>query len=192
MSIKDDLKQINEELGNERILEGAFRLEAFFKKNKFWILAVLIGMLIWGLIYQIGNYLKERNALEITAIFNEIRENGSNQDLLDRLKDKSDELYEFVVFSEALKNKDKAKLQEMQTSKNSFIAQCAHYEYSSITENFNEKNYGDFRDLVLLEEGYLSIIKGDHKSALKKLNEIAPTSELRELALRIGHYGITN
>lgn len=190
MSIKDNLKQIQEEFGNERMFERAFKFEVFFKKNKIWILSIFAGALIWGITYQIRNYFKEQNALEATAIFDEIKKNGSNEDLLNRLKNKSDALYELVVFSEAIKKQNKTELQKIQESKNPFISQYAHYEYSSLMQNFDQRDYGDFKDLVLLEEGYLLILRGKYQLALEKLNEIAPTSELKDLALRIRHYGI--
>lgn len=192
MSIRDDLKQVKQEFSNdEKILESAFKFEVFLRKNKILLLSLIgfVVALVAG--FQVKNYLDEKRALKISAIFAEIQNNEASQELLEKLKKEGKELYEFIALSQAIKNQNKDELLALQNSSNPFIAKYSSYEFSSLAQAFDsQKDYGEFKNLVLLQEGYLLISKNEHQKALEKLNAIEPTSELKEWALRTGHYGI--
>lgn len=194
MSLKEDFRQAKEELSNdEKMLESAFKIEAFVKKNK----KILLGLLALGVIcfggYQLKTYLDERRALKITKIFSEIQQNGQSEELMQKLKKEGGELYEFMQLSRAIEEGNQELLEQMQHASNPFVSKYAYYELASLTQTFDlQKDYGAFKDLVLLQEGYLMISKKDFQRASKFLNEVALTSEFKDWALRIGHYGITH
>lgn len=192
MNIQEDLKQVKRAFeSDEKVLESAFRFEIFFRKNRMWILGI-VGILILIILgYQAKDYLEEQKALEITSLFDEFQKNGGDEVLLKKIQDKNQTLYEFLSLTQAIKNQDKQQLELMQNAGNAFVSQYAHYQYSSLIQAFDQKNYGEFQDLALLQKGYLSNLNHKHQEALKILNEIPLTSNLRDLALRIGHYGIT-
>ncbi|MCE3046766.1 hypothetical protein [Helicobacter kayseriensis] len=194
MSLKEDFRQAKEELSNdEKMLESAFKIEAFVKKNK----KILLGLLALGAIcfggYQLKTYLDERRALKITKIFSEIQQNGQSEELMQKLKKEGGELYEFMQLSRAIEEGNQELLEQMQHASNPFVSKYACYELASLTQTFDsQKDYGAFKDLVLLQEGYLMISKKDFQKASKFLNEVALTSEFKDWALRIGHYGIAH
>ncbi|WP_027327513.1 hypothetical protein [Helicobacter pametensis] len=193
MNVKNNFNQVKQEFNNdEKVLESAFRLEAFFKRNRKWLFGALAIGVVLIVSYQIKDYLAEKRALRITQIFDQIHQDGVSDDLMNQLKKEGGELYEFVLLSEALKHNQQKDLEVLQKSSNSFIASYASYELGSLSQNFDHKNYGEFKDLVVLQEGYLLNSRKEFKEASKKLDAIEPTSELRDWALRIGHYGITD
>lgn len=196
MSLREDLKQVQvkEELNNdEKMLESAFKIEAFIKKNKKTLLGLLAAGIVFFGGYQIKSYLDERKALRIAKIFSEIQKEGQNEELMQELKKEGKELYEFMQLSRAVEEGNQELLGQIQQASNPFVAKYASYELASLTRVFDpQKDYGAFKDLALLQEGYLLISQKEFQKALNLLGEVALTSEFKEWALRIGHYGIAH
>lgn len=191
MSIKENLKIAREEISSdEKMLESVFRIEAFIKKYKMLFLALIIAGLGWIAWIYISDYLQEQRAIKSTALMERIQSNQEDESAWSELKKENQPLYEMMRLSYAIQTNKTQELQELGKSQNPFISQYATYEYSSIAENFSALKEGAFWDLALLQEGYLFASKKEHQEALKKLNLIDTASELRDLALRIGHYGI--
>lgn len=192
MSIKENLQVVKEEISSdEKMLESVFRIEAFIKKYKFLFIALIVAGLGWIAWFYAGDYFKEQKAIKSTALMEKIQSNIEDESAWNELKKENAPLYEMMRFSYAIKNNNTQELEQMKSSKNPFIATYADYEVASITENFTSLKEGAFSDLALLQEGYLLVSKKDYPQALNKLNAIANSSELKDFALRIGHYGIT-
>lgn len=192
MDIRNDLKHIKEEFNNdEKMLEGAFRIEAFVRKNKIWLIGVVVIGVLFVIGYQIRDFLNEKRAEKITEIFAKIQKEGASEQLMEELKSEGKELYDFVALTQALNKQDKTALNIASQSSNPFIAKYASYELALLGKTFDaQKDYGEFKNFVLLQEGYLLILKNKHQKALEKFDAIEPASELKDWALRIGHYGI--
>lgn len=192
MSIKQDLKIAKEEISSdEKMLESVFRIEAFIRKYKMLFLALIFAGLGWIAWFYISDYLKEQRAIKSTALMEKIQGNQSDESAWNELKRENQPLYEMMRLSFALKNENIQELEQIKTSSNSFVANYANYELSSMTQNFSTIKDGVFLDLALLQEGYMLIGKKEYQQARNKLDEINTASELRDFALRIGHYGIT-
>lgn len=192
MSIKQDLQMAKAEISSdEKMLESVFRIEAFIKKYKMLFLALIIAIIGWIAWFYISDYLKEQKAIKSTALMEKIQSNQSDESAWSELKKENLALYEMMRLSYAIKNENTQELEQVKNSSNPFIASYANYELSSMTQNLSNIKEGAFVDLALLQEGYMLASKKEHKQALNKLNEISNTSELKDFALRIGHYGIT-
>lgn len=192
MSIKQDLQMAKAEISSdEKMLESVFRIEAFIKKYKMLFLALIIAIIGWIAWFYISDYLKEQKAIKSTALMEKIQSNQSDESAWSELKKENLALYEMMRLSYAIKNENTQELEQVKNSTNPFIASYANYELSSMTQNLSNIKEGAFVDLALLQEGYKLASKKEHKQALNKLNEISNTSELKDFALRIGHYGIT-
>lgn len=192
MSIKQDLQMAKAEISSdEKMLESVFRIEAFIKKYKMLFLALIVAVIGWIAWFYISDYLKEQKAIKSTALMEKIQSNQSDESAWSELKKENLALYEMMRLSYAIKNENTQELEQVKNSTNPFIASYANYELSSMTQNLSNIKEGAFVDLALLQEGYKLASKKEHKQALNKLNEISNTSELKDFALRIGHYGIT-
>lgn len=192
MSIKQDLQMAKAEISSdEKMLESVFRIEAFIKKYKMLFLALIVAVIGWIAWFYISDYLKEQKAIKSTALMEKIQNNQSDESAWSELKKENLALYEMMRLSCAIKNENTQELEQVKNSTNPFIASYANYELSSMTQNLSNIKEGAFVDLALLQEGYKLASKKEHKQALNKLNEISNTSELKDFALRIGHYGIT-
>lgn len=192
MSIKENLQVVKEEISSdEKMLESVFRIEAFIKKYKFLFIALIVAGLGWIAWLYASDYLKEQKAIKSTALMEKIQSNVEDESAWNELKKENAPLYEMMRFSYAIKNNNIQELEQMKNSSNPFISSYSNYEVASLTENFSSLKDGDFSDLALLQEGYLLVSKKDYTQALSKLNGISNTSELKDFALRIGHYGIT-
>lgn len=192
MSIKENLQVVKEEISSdEKMLESVFRIEAFIKKYKFLFIALIVAGLGWIAWLYASDYLKEQKAIKSTALMEKIQSNIKDENAWNELKKENAPLYEMMRFSYAIKNNNTQELEQMKNSSNPFISSYSSYEVASLTENFSSLKDGDFSDLALLQEGYLLVSKKDYTQALSKLNGISNTSELKDFALRIGHYGIT-
>lgn len=192
MSIKENLQVVKEEISSdEKMLESVFRIEAFIKKYKLLFIAIIVAGLGWIAWLYASDYLKEQKAIKSTALMEKIQSNIEDESAWNELKKENTPLYEMMRFSYAIKNNNTQELEQMKNSSNPFISAYSSYEVASLTENFSSLKDGDFSDLALLQEGYLLVSKKDYTQALNKLNGISNTSELKDFALRIGHYGIT-
>lgn len=192
MSIKQDLQMAKAEISSdEKMLESVFRIEAFIKKYKMLFLSLIVAVIGWIAWFYISDYLKEQKAIKSTALMEKIQSNQSDESAWSELKKENLALYEMMRLSYAIKNENTQELEQVKNSTNPFIASYANYELSSMTQNLSNIKEGAFVDLALLQEGYKLASKKEHKQALNKLNEISNTSELKDFALRIGHYGIT-
>lgn len=192
MSIKENLQVVKEEISSdEKMLESVFRIEAFIKKYKLLFIALIVAGLGWIAWLYASDYLKEQKAIKSTALMEKIQSNIEDENAWNELKKENAPLYEMMRFSYAIKNNNTQELEQMKISSNPFISSYSSYEVASLTENFSSLKDGDFSDLALLQEGYLLVSKKDYTQALSKLNGISNTSELKDFALRIGHYGIT-
>lgn len=192
MSLSEDMKRFKKDLSNdEKMLESAFRIEVFLKKY-YRVILGFIGVVLICLVWiEIADYQKEKRAKRVTAIYDQIQSNGLTKELLEEIKKEGGEAYDFVALAWAIKESKAEELERLKKSSNSFIAQYASYELGSMGQNFESgKNYGEFANLIFLQEGYQLMMDKKHKEAIKKLDSIELTSPLREWALRIGHYGI--
>lgn len=175
-----------------KILESAFRIEALFKKYYRVMLLILAVVLICIACFAVLDYREEKRIQRVAAIFDQIQQNGLDEELLKKMQKEGGEAYDFVALSWALQEKRTEELENLKKSSNLFIAKYAGYELGSMQHSFDEKeDYGEFANLVFLQQGYEFIKNKNYQEATKKLDEIKITSPFRDWALRIGHYGIS-
>lgn len=192
MSLSEETKQIKKSLSNdEKIFESAFRIEVFIKKYYRLILGIVGVVFIYLVWTTTMEYREEKRAERVTRIFDQIQTNGLNEKLLNEIKKEGGEVSDFIALAWAIQENKPEELEGLKKSSNSFVAQYASYELGSMKQDFGkEKKYGEFANLIFLQEGYKLIKDKKRQEALDKLNAIELTSPLKEWALRIGHYGI--
>ena len=189
MSIKDELQHVKEELsGDEKILESAFKLERVYKKNKIFIWAVVI-LLIVGLggnaawkVYQ-QSKLKTANQAFLT-----LQSNPKDGGALQTLEENNPKLYALYELSQALKSKSVEKIQAFASSSDSLVADTAKYHAAALANQPIDSVY--YHDLTVVEEAYADLKSGKKSEARSKLSLIAENSPVAKIAQLLKHYTI--
>lgn len=194
MSVKSNLKQIQEEFKNdEKILENAFKLERFYRKYKYYIFMVIVCLALWFGYSQFASYQDEKQAQKTAIIYDELLKDPQNQALLDSLKKNSKDLFDLYEYAQALKEGNKENLERLRSSQNPMIKILADYQFASFSQNLGdlEKNHTTpMRDLAILQEAYLLQKKGKVLESRALLEQIQINSSIYLMANLLKHYGI--
>lgn len=200
--LSKDLETIKSEFQNdEKLLENAFKLERLFKKYKFVLLGVVAVVVLWIAIVVASDYVEEKNAKEISQIYNELLISPQNTVLRENLKSKAPKLYDAFIYANLSSQKEAriAELEELSQSKNELIAQIASYELASLKEDLqalstiakNPKKQGDsLKDFAKIQEAYLLLKNNDIDKAREVLKGVSSESSLDSIARQMEHYGI--
>lgn len=200
--LSKDLETIKSEFQNdEKLLENAFKLERLFKKYKFVLLGVVAVVVLWIAIVVASDYVEEKNAKEISQIYNELLISPQNTVLRENLKSKAPKLYDAFIYANLSSQKEAriAELEELSQSKNEIIAQIASYELASLKEDLqalstiakNPKKQGDsLKDFAKVQEAYLLLKNNDIDKAREVLKGVSNESSLDSIARQMEHYGI--
>ncbi|ANV97664.1 hypothetical protein BBW65_02070 [Helicobacter enhydrae] len=194
MKIKEEMQEVKNRLENdEKMLVSVLKIEKILKKYKgvfFAVLALLVGGM--GLSYYL-DYQQEERAIETTRILDNFLQNPSDEDLMSKLQSHNQELYEIILLAQALQTQDVDSLKSLKQSSNAFVATTSSYELASLEKAFlAEVKYQDYQDLANLEQGYLLLLKNQRQEADALFDQIEPNSPLRDVVLRVKHYGITH
>lgn len=200
--LSKDLETIKSEFQNdEKLLENAFKLERLFKKYKFVLLGIVAVVVLWIVIVVASDYVEEKNAKEISQIYNELLVSPQNTVLRENLKNKAPKLYDAFIYANLSSQKEAriAELEELSQSKNELIAQIASYELASLKEDLqalstiakNPKKQNDsLKDFAKIQEAYLLLKNNDIDKAREVLKGVSSESSLDSIARQMEHYGI--
>lgn len=200
--LSKDLETIKSEFQNdEKLLENAFKLERLFKKYKFVLLGIVAVVVLWIAIVVASDYVEEKNAKEISQIYNELLVSPQNTVLRENLKNKALKLYDAFIYANLSSQKEAriAELEELSQSKNELIAQIASYELASLKEDLqalstiakNPKKQNDsLKDFAKIQEAYLLLKNNDIDKAREVLKGVSSESSLDSIARQMEHYGI--
>lgn len=189
MGFKENIKAVQEEISTEEhFLEGMIKGERFFKRNKKYILGLLVVLVIGGSSYAINDILHQNNLQVSNEAFQELLKDGSNQKALETLKQKNQKLYEMFTFEQAIKNGDVEMLKKLSLSKeNLILADLAGYQLSQLDKSALRKSEL-LSGLVLLEEGYNLLKENKIDEARLKFTQIEVNSPFKQIAKNLEHY----
>ncbi|WP_163534913.1 hypothetical protein [Helicobacter suis] len=196
MAIKEDLKQIQEEFkSDEKLLEGAFKLERFYKQYKYVLWAILAFLLLWFGYTKFLDMQKESRIKKITAVYNEVLQNPQNVAVLARLKTIAPKLHDLYLYAKALKNQDKKTLESLKQSTSPLVQTLSSYYYASYTQDLKTLqtlNLPGLGDFIAIQKAYLLQNKPDSAKQIQQiLATIPPTSSLYQMAILMRHYPAT-
>ncbi|OBV29495.1 hypothetical protein BKN38_05905 [Helicobacter sp. CLO-3] len=188
----ENLNAIRQEFQqDEKILENAFRLERLFRKYKYWIIAVVALIVIWGAYAIIYDTLREKKAQEISALYDELVQNPNNEVLRKSLQEKAPELYDLYALKLALESSEPSDaLRALKDSQNPIVKQIAEYELASIERKGLEAIKGAFGDFAKVQEAYLLLSSGQIPQARAILTGIGEDSAMFGVASQMRHFGI--
>ncbi len=195
MSIKENLEQVrNEFKSDEKLLEGAFRLEKFFKRYKWVLLFIVVAFIAYLGDTKLQDYKHEQTRERITQIYNEVLESPNNIALQKRLKEVAPELYDLYQFARASERNDANEFKKLSQSSNEIVKTFAQYSYASLSRDKNliEKS-PILKEMSALQEVNL-LYEENSKDAIKKahqsLSTIPLSSSLYAIISVLKHYGM--
>ncbi|MGX3010260.1 hypothetical protein ACWIUD_01675 [Helicobacter sp. 23-1044] len=198
MSIKNNLNFIkNEFSSDEKIIEGAFKLEILYRRYRHIIWGAVIAVIALFAVLGIKNYIAESNAKKSSAILEKLLENPSDETLRADLQKSNKNLYELFLLKDALNNGNIAQLQEVaqnadkKNANESDLAQfLANYHFASFerdVENLSKSGKFAIGDFAKVQEAYLLLKDGKISEAKNILSAIPSDSTLKELVDLLYH-----
>jgi len=182
VNIADVKKELS---SDEKVLESAFKLETLYKKYKFIVWAVVIGLILFFLGRTVLQTMQEAKLAEANTAFMTLQTKADDAQALSILKEKNPALFELFSYAQASKNKDAKALTALASSSNAVIADASAYTAAALeNKNSDSKLY---KEMSIIEDAYLAIKAGDNKSAKAKLELIGEDSALFMLASLLKH-----
>jgi len=171
--------------GDEKVLESAFKLETLYRKYKFVIWTVVIGVILFFVGKTVMQSMHEANLAKANQAFLTLQSKADDVEALKVLKEKNPALFELFSFSQANQKKDVKVLSSLKNSSNAVIADASAYTLAALEKkSSNSKLY---KEISIMEDAYLAIKSGDMKSAKAKLGLIGSDSALSRSALLLAH-----
>ena len=182
MNIADIKRELS---GDEKVLESAFKLETIYKKYKFVIWILLIGIIVFFVGRAVMQEMQEKKLAEANAAFITLQSKADDAKALAVLQEKNPALFELFSYAQASKNSDAKALSTLANSNNVVIADASAYTAAALENKTSDSEL--YREMALLQEAYLSIKSGDSKVAKSKLELIDEGSPLYMLASLLKH-----
>ncbi len=195
MSIKENLEQVKSEFkSDEKLLEGAFRLEKFFKRYKWVLLFIVVAFIAYLGDTKLQDYKHEQTKERITQIYNEALESPNNIALQNKLKEVAPQLYDLYQFARASEHNDVNAFKKLSQSSNEIVKTFAQYSYASLSRDKNllEKSpiLKEMSALQAVDLLYGENSKDAITNAHKNLSTIPLSSSLYAIISVLKHYGI--
>jgi predicted negative regulator of RcsB-dependent stress response len=188
MSLKESLNEVKQELSNdEKLLEQAFHLERFYKKNKTKILATVALIIIAVAGYNLNSYLKNQKLEAANSALMTLQKDPNNKDALQTLKSKNPKLYTLYKYSHAVNSQDAKALQALNSS-DELISDIINYHKAALQNKANDSKY--YANLALVEKAYALIKSGKKSEAKNILAKVPKNSALAPVARLMEHYTI--
>ncbi len=188
MSLKDEISAVKQELSSdEKLLEQAFHLEKFFKKNKKIIIAsaiLLIGAFIG---YKVYNYLQYSKLEAANSALLTLDKNPTNKEALEKLKENNPKLYALFTYSKAANNGNIKALESIQ-SNDEFLKDVIKYHEGVASKKPTDSEY--YKNLSKIEKAYELIKAGKRAEAKDILITIPKNSSVSAVARLLEHLTI--
>ena len=188
MSLGDDIDAVKKELSSdEKLLEQAFHLEKFYKKNKKLIIATAILLMGAFIGYKVYNYLENKKLESANSALLTLTKDPTNKQALAELKSNNPKLYNLYSYSAALNGGNKEALAAIKSS-DDFLQDVLGYHKGVLNKNPQDSEY--YKDLVLVEKAYKLIKEGKKQDAKNILITVPKTSAVAGVARLLEHYTI--
>jgi len=188
MSIKDELNAVKQELSSdEKLLEQAFQLEKFYKKNKKLIIATAILVVGAFIGYKIYGVIQDSKLEAANSALLKLEKDPNNKEAISTLKENNYKLYNLYLYSIAANSADSKKLSEIKSS-DSLLNDLIAYHKGVIAKKPVDSIY--YKDLSQVEKAYLLIKEGKKSEAKNILSTISQTSPVAGVARLLEHLTI--
>jgi len=182
VNIADVKKKLS---SDEKVLESVFKIEELYKKHKFKMWAIAVALVVYFGGRTIQENIHEGKMIEANTAFMSLQKNADDSKALASLKENNLALFELYSYAKAIKSKDKEALQALSSSKNAVLVDMSRYSVSVLDKKPVDSVL--YNELVLFQEAYLSITKGESKKAKAKLSLIDERSPLATITGFLKH-----
>jgi multidrug efflux pump subunit AcrA (membrane-fusion protein) len=186
VSLKDELNYVKEELSSdEKLLESAFKLERFYKKNKLAIWAVLLLIVVGFGGKALYEVYQEHQDVKANEALLQLEKNPSNQAALKELESANPKLYALYRYSRAVDQRQVKPLQTLAASDDPRIKDLAAYHVAVLSQKPGSSRY--YHDLSLVEKAYEALKAGKKAEARSQLALIGENSPVAGIARLLRH-----
>ncbi|MDR2151588.1 MAG: hypothetical protein LBO72_02100 [Helicobacteraceae bacterium] len=179
---------------DDALLEFGLRCERWARRNRVALGLIATALAVWA-IAAIGWNVSESMRLQAANdAFNALTKDSSNIEARSTLEAKSPELYDLFLLGEAAKAGDRAALESL-SQKRSIAADLAAYQLAAISLDSAALSKYAMRETTLLkefaelQEAYLLLKQGEFQSARARLERVDISSDLKNAANALEHYG---
>ncbi len=190
MSLKENINYIKEEVSNEdKIFESFFKLEKFYKKYKFIIIASIISILSYVITVNVLSYLKEQSDIKANIAYNKVLLNNKDDKSLQILKEENKVLFDIATYKNSNDNtlqNDVLYLKQIAL----FNKAIKEKDIKTIDSLIIDSNFL-LRDYAIFNKALLLIDDKNYIKAKKTLEQIANTSEIKQASDLLKHFLLT-
>jgi len=189
LGLQENIKAVKDEISTEeQFLEGMIKSERFFNRNKKYIIAALVLLVVAAGGYAIKDVMAEARLKASNVAYQALLNDANNTAARETLQAKNPKLYTMYLFETALAKGDVDALKSVSLSKEDpILADLATYQLSQLDENATAK--GELLSgLVMLQEGYELLKEKKVEEARLKFAQIDANSPLKQIAKNLEHY----
>ena len=197
LGTKENIEYIKQELSNEeKFLESVIKLEKFYKKYKKPLIAILAVLMFIVVGYMGYSWKKELDLQASNQAFEKLLANPEDKEALQTLKSTNPKLYRLYLYHRAMQTKDTKIFERLAASEDPILSDLAKYHLAVLKKDQKAlQQYGMQKDtllkeMALLDEGYLSMKRGQIAQARGELSNVPKESPAYPYALLLKHYGV--
>ncbi len=190
MSLKENVDYIKEEISNEeKFFESFFKVEKFYKKYKFIIIALVVLVLGYFITTNILSYIKEQNAIAANKAYNTLLQDPKNKEAMDILKEKNKTLFNIAMYKI---NKDNTADVDVIYLDNiaKFNKAVANNDIEQLNKLILDPTFV-LKDYALFNKALILANNKEYKKAKQTLKDISKDSHVNTLADLLRHYLLT-
>jgi len=190
MSLKENVDYIKEEISNEeKFFESFFKVEKFYKKYKFIIIALVVLVLGYFITTNILSYVKEQNAIAANKAYNTLLQDPTNKEAIEILKEKNKTLFNIAMYKI---NKDNTADVDVIYLDNiaKFNKAVANNDIEQLNKLILDPTFV-LKDYALFNKALILSNNKEYKKAKETLKNIDKNSQVNTLADLLRHYLLT-
>lgn len=179
---------------DEALLELAFRIERWLKRNRYWLIGAAVVIVVVLAASVADSYVESQRRIAANGALLTLQTDPANAEAQAILQAKSPELYDLYQLGVAAQNGDTALLTQL-AQKRTIVGDLASYQLASLgnqASNFTQfamRETKILKDFAALEEAFLLLQQNDFVAARALLAGIELSSELKNIATALEHYG---
>jgi len=186
VNLADAGKEIKKELSkDEKVLQSVFKIETYYKKYRYLIWTLAIGVVLFFLGRAYMQNLHHENLLKANEAFLALQTHSEDKEALALLQEKNPKLYELYRYAQAVKKEEIAVLKELSTSHNSVVSDISMYAASVLEKEPKDSIF--YAQMAQFQQAYLAMKAGNIEEAKQKLAGIEENSPLSMFASLLKH-----
>lgn len=179
---------------DDALLEFGIRCERWIKRNRVALGLIAAALIVWAVAAISWNVTENMRLQAANDAFGALIKDSADIEARSILEVKSPELYDLFLLGEAARANDSAALESL-SKKRSIAGDLAAYQLAAISGDSSAlgryimRENRPLKEFAELQEAYLLLKQGEWQSARARLEQIDLSSELKNAANALEHYG---